>query len=187
MTDKRIRALEKERVRRGKSFEAVYRKYQKERIHHSETHLIAKYGLKRSEAKALRKEALKEGVPVKKILPPPKPPPQPGQMPYTSNWVDFRRDFVDLIKKQQKGEGVDPDFVFIISFGELQYSGTLEGFPQSEYREHGDDLYGLEDSPPWLMWIGLIEGFTYYEKRKGEIVKTRLEVVVDSKASGDAK
>jgi len=191
LTDKRIRKLERERVHSGKSFEAVYRRYQKKRIAHAVQHAAKKYSLTRSEAARLRKEAIKAGLPIKKVLPIDTGAPIiPGQMEFTGNWTEFRKKCKEYEKiqsevgKEKKEFDVDASLILKASFGTLEYEGSLANFPHVTWRVEGDEIFGPADKEPyWTMILGLVEGFIYYETR-GEIdVFTRFEVVVATDAS----
>ena len=187
LTDKRIRKLERERVHSGKSFEAVYRRYQKKRIAHAVQHAAKKYSLTRSEAARLRKAAIKQHLPIKKVL---IPTPKPGQMEFTGNWTEFRKKCKEYEKiqsevgKEKKEFDVDASLILKASFGTLEYEGSLANFPHVTWRVQGDEIFGpAEKEPYWTMILGLVEGFIYYETR-GEIdVFTRFEVVIATDAS----
>ena len=160
LTDKRIRRLERERIRSGRTFEAVWRSYRPERIRHSAGRIAKKYGLSFVKAKELRKLAIKTGEPVKEtfekyfyepIIVEPLP---PGVLSLTMSYESL----YNTIRKLQgfeKAEELPDDFVLSVKFGPVEFIGSPEDIDLNKFKAHGDIIY--KDESPWWGHLEIVQ------------------------------
>lgn len=100
-------------------------------------------------------------------------------MPYQNKWWDFLGDLNKWTKSPPSDMLPADEFVLEVTFGFLHYEGSIAGFlegPHVQFREHGDELYGRDQSPPWIIWDEIVRGqwlFDYAAEKK-----TALRVVV---------
>jgi hypothetical protein len=151
LTDKRLRALERERIHSGKTFESVWRKYRKERLDESARNQAKRYGITKAEAAEFRRRSIKEHVPFKFfVIKEEKPKEKPSEEFYLPMDTDSLYSKIRTLQGFEKsGEQIGPEFVLTIDFGAFHYSGPPSGFPKFKEIWHiGDELYS-RNSPWW--------------------------------------
>lgn len=172
LTSKRVRSLERERIKKGKSFEAVYRSYRKKRVAHSSARIAKKFGLSFKEAQELRTRALKEGFSYKELAKV-KELPKNGLPISATNFIALY-ELINSIKDEIKKGRVPKEFRLSLSFGGKEYDGLLTGVSIPEFKKFGNDLFGEDESPWWGFSEGLVEGVIIPKESLTAVIHTEL-------------
>lgn len=154
LTDKRIRRLERKRKITGRTFEATWRTYKKDRVRHSAARLAKKHGIKFDEALTLRKVAVKEHTSFREayneyaVLPVEAP--MPERAPYLEftqlSYESLYNEIWNLRDRSEKDD-LPINFFVSITFGPVEYIGDVEEIDMTIFKEHGDEVY--EGHSPW--------------------------------------
>jgi hypothetical protein len=181
LTDKRIRALERERVRRGVSFEKVYRRYAKKRVAHAAARIAKLAGVGMKEAREIRRQAIKEHTSYVALIKKPEVAPSPtvsGLPIEGTNYLELCKLVMDIREDISKGRTAS-GFQVDLSFREFEYQGDIADLVLQDVKEHGmNEVFPDDTAAYWVLDTGLVSGVLVPNLSLSVVIATdRTEVV----------